>query len=322
MIELHVHLDGSLSRKDVAHLAELSHIPYEPGSVKLYADSSCQSLNDYLSLFDFPVKLLQKEECLEYAAHSLFSRLASQGVLYAEVRFAPLLSQEQGLSVLQASQAAIRGMEKAKEEKGILGGMILCLMRGPSSKEGNHETVLAAKELFGKGVVGLDLAGAEALYPTDEYREEFALAKSLGIPFTIHAGEADGPSSIWKAIEMGASRIGHGVRAVEDPALMEELAKRKITLELCPTSEVHTHAIASLDKLPLRKFLSHGIPCAISTDDMTVSRTTLEKEYSRLEETFGLTDEETVGLWKSALEASFAPKKEKEKLRERLAYLL
>ena len=153
--------------------------------------------------------------------------------------------------------------------------------------------------------MAVDLAGAEALYPTDDYEEEFRYARSLGIPFTIHAGEADGAKSIWKALEFGAARIGHGVRAIEDEELMEELKRQGCALEMCPSSNLQTKAVGSLSEYPLRKYLEHGIKVTVNSDNMTVSDTWVGKEFALLSQEYGLTKEEAGKLLENAEWAAF-----------------
>lgn len=318
MIDLHLHLDGSLSPEDVSYLSKLNGIPLDPKKNRLSVDASCTSLNDYLSCFAFPLELLQNAESLAYAAYSLYRRLAIQGLIYAEVRFAPQLSLEKGLTQSQVVAAVIKGYEKAHKETGIIGNFILCCMRGDKNHDLNLETVKTAKAFLGKGVVALDLAGAEALYKTSTFKEEFALAKSLGIPFTIHAGEADGPSSVWDALNFGASRIGHGVHAIQDPKLVAYLAEHKIPLEICPTSEVDTHAVASIKDLPIKEFLAAGVLFCINTDDMTVSNVDLEGEYDKVAAAFDLSDEQIKQLWYNAIEAAYLDPKGKAILRKKL----
>ena len=137
-------------------------------------------------------------------------------------------------------------------------GLILCCMRG-EDHEANIETVRVASKYYGNYVCALDLAGAEALYPTDYFNKEFELAKAEGIPFTIHAGEAAGPESIWRALEFGASRIGHGIRCLEDGALVDYLARHKIPLEICPTSNIQTKVYQSYDEYPVKELLLRGV---------------------------------------------------------------
>lgn len=318
MIDLHLHLDGSLSQEDIAYLSKLNGIEFDPNKTRLSVDKTCTSLNDYLECFAFPLEVLQNEESLTYASYSLYKRLALQGLIYAEVRFAPQLSLSKGLTQAQVVKAVIKGYEKAHKENGIIGNLILCCMRGDKNHALNLETVAVASKFLHKGVVALDLAGAEALYKTKTFEEEFLMAKKLGIPFTIHAGEADGPESVWEALRLGASRIGHGVHAIADPKLVAYLAEKKIPLEVCPTSEVDTHAVKSIADLPIRQFLTAGIPVTINTDDMTVSNVTLEGEYEKVIETFKLTDEEVETLWSNAIDAAFLDDKGKDELRKKL----
>ena len=150
-------------------------------------------------------------------------------------------------------------------------------------------------------IAGIDLAGAEALYPTDKFSDIFHLARQLDVPFTIHAGEAAGPESIWSAINMGAKRIGHGVAAIKDEKLMDHLAANSIVLECCPTSNLNTKVFNDYAELPIREFLRRGIKATISTDNMTVSNTTLSEEFRHLRDA-GLTDDEYTQLLKNAEE--------------------
>lgn len=316
MIELHCHLDGSLSKEDVAYLCHLNHRDVDIEKVKLSADKSVHSLTDYLSCFDFPISLLQTSESLTYAAYSLFKRLAKQGILYAEVRFAPQQSTHQGLSQEMAAKAVVQGMEIAKREVGIAGQILLCLMRGENTHAANFETIDVAEELLGKGVCGLDLAGAESLYPTSDYEKEFRLAREKGIPFTIHAGEASGSESVWQAVRFGARRIGHGIRAIEDPQLLSFLSGARIGLEVCPTSEVDTHCIVSYEDCPIPAFLSKNVLFCLGADDMTISSITLPEEFSKASKVFGLTADQKKILLLNAVEMAFLSGEQKDFLKE------
>lgn len=317
MIDLHLHLDGSLSKREISHLAKINDIPYDESKVRLSVDETCLSLNDYLQCFDFPIKLLQNAKSLTYAAYSLYARLAKQGLIYAEVRFAPKLSTAKGLSQHKVVEAVIKGYLKAHQETGIYGGFVLCLMRDEDVK-GNIETILTAKEFLGDGVLAIDLAGAEAIYHTNKFSLQFQIASLLEIPFTIHAGEADGPSSVRDALSFGAKRIGHGVHSQEDLELMKILSEKKIPLEICPTSEVDTHCIKEIKDLNLPLFLSYGIPITINTDDMTVSNVTLEGENDLVQKTFDFSDTQMIAFWKNSIEAAFCDEETKKILRKEL----
>lgn len=313
MIDLHLHLDGSLSPELVKDLAREQGLDFPGGREALSAPEDCKSLNEYLACFDWPVKVLQSGEALERAAAGLVTRLAVQGLFYAEIRFAPQLHTQRGLTQQMAVEAVKRGIASAEKESGTFRAqIILCCMRG-AEDEKNLETLKTAAHFLGDGVCALDLAGAEALYPTLLYGDLFRRAASEGIPFTIHAGEADGPKSVRQALAFGARRIGHGVRSVEDPKLLELLAEKEIPLELCFTSNLQTKAVRNEKEFPLCRLLGMGIPVTLNTDNMTVSNVTLPEEYKKLER-LGLTKAEKAALVRNAAKAAFLPKEEKEKL--------
>lgn len=317
MIELHCHLDGSLSKEDIAFLCTLNHKEgIELENIKLIADKTVKSLNDYLRCFDFPISVLQTAESITYATYSLYRKLAGQGILYAEVRFAPQQHIRQGLSQEQVVLAAIAGLEMAKRETRIAGQLILCAMRGKNTTPLNKETIDLAASLLGKGVCGVDLAGAEALYPNDDYMEEFKMARELSLPITIHSGEASGAQSVWTALKMGAARIGHGIRAQEDPQLIEFLAATRVGLEVCPTSEVDTCAIASYADCPIPYFLKKRLLFTLATDDMTVSNITLAEEYHKASKVFFLGEEDRKQLYLNAVEMAFLNTEKKAFLRD------
>ncbi len=317
MIELHCHLDGSLSREDIGYLCRLNHKEdVDLDSIKLTADKSIKSLTDYLVCFDFPISVLQTAESITYATYSLFRRLSSQGILYAEVRFAPQQHTKNGLTQEQVILAAISGLEMAKRETRIAGQLILCAMRGENTKPSNKETIDLAASFLGKGVCGVDLAGAEGLFPNENYFEEFKMARDLNLPITIHSGEASGAKSVWSAIKMGASRIGHGIHAIEDPQLIEFLAATRIGLEVCPTSEVDTCAIASYSDCPIPQFLKKNLLFTLGTDDMTVSNITLSEEYHKASNTFSLGEDQRKKLYLNAVEMAFLETEKKAFLRD------
>ncbi len=311
MIDLHLHLDGSLSPQLARELAEMDQVPLpENLESALKAPEDCQSLNDYLGCFELPVALLQTAPALTHATRSLCRRLDQQGLLYAEIRFAPQLHTRLGLSQYRAAEAVCLGLAQARKEcPRFRAQAILCCMRG-AEPEANRTTVQLARDLLGKGVCGADLAGAEALFPTQDYQSLFQMAGELGLPFTIHAGEAAGPESIRAALAFGAKRIGHGVRAMEDPALVLELAARQIPLELCYTSNLQTKAVADPSAFPLREFLWRGLAVTINTDNMTVSGTSLRREYQKLL----ITPEEQAVLMENGVKAAFLNSKGKRAL--------
>ena len=312
LVDLHLHLDGSISLESAKRLAKMQGMELCSDSEllqRLCVSEECRDLCEYLEKFDFPLSLLQTPEAIEEAVYTLCEELLDQGLVYAEIRFAPQLHRQRGLSQEEVVEAAVAGMKKSK----MLATLILCCMRGEGLYEENIATVNCAKKLLGQGVGAIDLAGAESLYPNEKFFDIFEYAKENGIPFTIHAGEADGPLSVRSAIAMGASRIGHGVRAYEDENLLFELAKKRIALELCPTSNLNTKVFESLDEYPIEKFISADVPITINTDNMSVSNTTLADEFEKLASVYDFSDEELRNIVKTAIQVSFADDKTKSK---------
>ena len=318
LIDLHIHLDGSLSLASARALADMQGIALpeddEALSRMLRVSDNCQSLNEYLEKFALPLTLLQTSEAISEAVLRLCRELAEQGLVYAEIRFAPQLHCERGLTQDAVVEAAIRGMKKS----GFYASFILCCMRGGDNLQKNLLTVEVASRFLGKGVCAVDLAGAEALYSTDSFAEVFEYARSLSIPFTVHAGEADGPESVYAALSFGARRIGHGVRSAEDGALLKRLAESGVVLELCPTSNLNTRVFERIEDYPLRKLLDAGVRVTLNTDNTSVSNTTLAREYQLIADTFSLTEGEIRQFAISSLKAAFLDDAEKERLLRKL----
>ena len=318
LIDLHLHLDGSLSVKSVKELAALQNIEIPENEEELLKllriNDDCKDLTEYLEKFAFPGKLLQTKEAIALSVYNLQEELKEQGLIHAEIRFAPQLHTHKGLSQREVIEAAIEGLNRSD----FSAGLILCCMRGNDNHEENLETVRLAKDYLGKGVVCVDIAGAEALFPTENFKDLFDLAKELEIPYTIHAGEADGPKSVWKALEFGTKRLGHGVRSLEDPALVEKIVSEGITLELCPTSNIHTCMFPSIEEYPLRKLMDAGVKVTINTDNMTVSNISLAKEFGKLIPAFDLTDDEIKGFARNSVNACFASEETKKVLLEKI----
>lgn len=311
LIDLHLHLDGSLSPRIARALADMQgiKIPEDEKALEslLTVSENCRDLNEYLEKFAFPCSLLQTPASLEMAVEMLEKELSDEGLQYAEIRFAPQKHTEKGMTQTDAVEAALKGRGKHR----VNTNFILCLMRGEDNRAENFETVEVAAAFLGKGVVALDLAGAEALYKTACFKEYFVRAREKGIPFTIHAGEADGPGSIRDALSFGASRIGHGVRAYEDPSLMKLLVEKHIPLELCPSSNLQTALFPDISRYPLPAFLSSGIPVTVNTDNRAVSGTTVARELSLLKNAFSLSGEDVRQLLENAARASFAAEEDK-----------
>lgn len=306
-IELHCHLDGSLGLEVTQKLLEEQgeHYSIEELDKLMRVPEDCRSLAEYLTRFDIPVRCIQTGHGLEEAAYDLAIREAADNVKYLEVRFAPSLSLSSGLNHLQITECVEKGLERARKETGIRTGIIVCAMRELSLEE-NMTMYRACREMLGSGVVGCDLAGDEAAHPTSKFRDLFALAGSLEMPVTIHSGETGDWRNIAEAFELGARRIGHGVAMRGHKELIDFAAKNRIGVEMCPTSNLQTCAIDSLDNYPLREFLNENIAATICTDDMTASNITHSHEFELVRDYFSLTEDELKTLYRNAVEVAFA----------------
>ena len=317
-IDLHLHLDGSISAPTARKLAQMQGIELPASDDELKRAMTvlpdCRNLNEYLECFRLPCSLLHTREALRMCTQELLKELKLQGLKYAEIRFAPQQSCEGGLTQYEAAQAVLEAMQDSP----IPCGLILSMMRKENVHALNMETVEVARALHGKGIVAVDLAGAEALHPTHTFAEEFAAVRQAGVPLIVHAGEAAGAQSVREALEAGAVRIGHGVRSLEDPDVIRLLVERNVTLELCPTSNLNTVIFKSYDEYPLLRLMNAGVRVSLNTDNMTVSDTTLQDEWNHMNNAFHLTQEQIAKIVIDSIDASFAPQNIKSTLKNRI----
>lgn len=307
-VELHCHLDGSLSREFVE-----ARLGRTVNQKELQVEESCTSLAEYLEKFSLPGLCLMDEKGLEDAGYDVLKGMSKENVLYAEIRFAPLLSETVDMNCRKVIEALLKGLERGKKEFCIDFGVITCAMRHHSQEE-NFRMLKTAREYLGCGVCAADLAGAEAAYPMNEFMELFRNARKLEMPFTIHAGECGSVQNIIDAVAAGAGRIGHGIAMKGHYHLQRELADKRIGIEMCPISNLQTKAVQSPEEYPIREFLNAGVKVSVNTDNRTVSNTTLTKELQFIQKTYGITDEEILLLMKNAAETVFAG----DAIRERL----
>jgi adenosine deaminase len=243
-------------------------------------------LASFLTYIDTPLLVLQTPEALTRSARELVEDWAADGVAYGEVRFAPQLHTRQGMDLDEAIRAVAAGLGQGRAATGVQTGLILCALRHqtPDESAAVAEAAVRNRHL----VCGLDLAGDERAYSGEPHREAFEIVHAAGLRRTVHAGEAAGAASMWEALDvLGAERIGHGVRCIEDGALVQRLRTDRIALEMCPTSNVQTTAVTSLASHPAIPLLGQGVAITISTDTRTTSATTLEREFRSLGMTNG-----------------------------------
>lgn len=278
-VELHCHLDGSLNVDFVDEMLRKQGVVYEKEELKkkLKVGPICNSLAEYLEKFELPLLCLQTKEELERAAYELVQEVSKEEVKYIEVRFAPMLHTEKGLTCKEVIESVVEGLQRGSREFGVIANTIVCAMRHHSLGK-NIEMLEAARVFVGKGVCALDLAGDEFAYPTDLFQELFERAREWNIPFTIHSGECGSVENVRTAIEFGAKRLGHGIALQKSPELRTLCKEKGIGIEMCPTSNVQTKAVADFEQYPLSLFLEEGLLVSLHTDNRTVSDTTLAKE--------------------------------------------
>lgn len=293
--ELHQHLDGALRPETAVALAAEAGIDLslEEARRRLVAPAHCRDQAQLLTYFELPIRLLQSSEALRRAATDLVEDMAADGVTYGEVRWAPRLHLEQGLGVTDVMEAVAGGVADARDALGAsapLIGLVVTAMR--SHPPGANVELAQRAAAFGPPVVGFDLAGPEADYPAPPHAAAFRAAAAAGLGLTAHAGETPGTDRIWEVLEFGITRVAHGATAIDDPHLVETLRERGITLDLCPTSNVQAGIVTDLAAHPVARLHRAGVSVTLSTDDRTVSQTTLSSELAKTALATGLTAEE------------------------------
>lgn len=317
-VELHLHLDGAMSVPFAEKYLERCGIP-RPEDVKaaMSVSGGCQDLNEYLRTFDLPKRILQYGDILEDCAYDIVARLAKQGLIYAEIRFAPEFHCGAGLTQADAVECVLQGFRRAKQDyPSIQVGLLICFIVGHDER--HPETMKAGLHSLGNGVVGFDMAGAEGRVPMRHYQTLFEQIRSAGAPFTIHAGECGSWENIAAAVSFGARRIGHGVAAIRSQECMELLRERGTVIECCFTSNLQTKAVSAPQSHPIEAFFRRGIAVTVNTDNTTVSDTDLAKEHRKLQRYFSFTDQDFLEMDRSALRGAFITESDRQQLLEQL----
>ncbi len=309
--ELHCHLDGSVRPATLLELAHEARVQMPKHTPEELADfmrvDDAQTLEDYLKRFDVTVSVMQSEESLERIAYELAEDAADDGVRYIEVRNAPILNVVQGLTLVQAVEAPLRGLRRAEKDFGITGRFIICALRHFSAED-SLEMAQLAVEFKNDGVVAFDLAGPEKGNPAARHVAAFKYAREHNLGVTVHAGEGDGVESVRQAVHIcGANRIGHGTRLIEDADLTQYINDRRIALEICLTSNVQTRVADSYETHPLREYFDRGLNVTLNTDNRLMSGTTLTDEYVHAAEHLGFTVDELAGIALNGFESAFLP---------------
>jgi len=319
--ELHVHLDGCLRPATMLELARAQRVRLPADTPEALAAAltvkGARSLEEYLTKYQYTLAVLQTAPALERVAYEFVLDVAAENVRYVEVRYSPLLHRP-ALTLVQAIEAPLRGIKRAEAETGTKVGLIVCGIRTRPASE-SLELARAAVDYRNAGLVAFDLAGAERGHPAREHRDAFAHAAQHGLACTCHAGEGDGAASISEALHVcGAQRIGHGTRLQEDPALLEEVVARRIPLEMCLTSNLHTHTVTAIAEHPFRGYLERGVQVSLNTDGRLMDGISLTDEYYLAHTALGLTREHLARVVLNACESAFLPDYEKVALVSRV----
>ncbi|HXY29705.1 MAG TPA: adenosine deaminase [Gemmatimonadaceae bacterium] len=316
--ELHCHLDGSLRPSTLLELAREAGLSLPATDVEGLRDymiaRNARDLEEYLSRFSVTVSVMQSAAALERIAHELVADAAADGVRYIEIRYAPTLNTRGGLTLGDAVEASLRGIERGTREYGTVGRVILCALRNlpPGRSLDLAEVAVAFRH---RGVVALDLAGPERGFPARDHAEAFAYARRHDLAITIHAGEGDGADSVRQAVhECGANRLGHATRLEEDPELAQYVNDRRIALEICLTSNVQTRAVPSYQAHPLRRYFDRGMVVALNTDNRLMSGTTLTDEYWHAARYLSFSLAELGSVARNGFAAAFLPWEERRRM--------
>lgn len=313
-IELHLHLDSSLSYDVVQKLDPA--ITKKEFRDSFVAPAKCHDLKDYLTRVARQVDMLQTRESLKLATEGLLQKLEDDNVIYAEIRFAPLLHTGKGLKPEEIVEVVLDTFEMSSTKTRV--NLILCNLRNFSNEQ-NMQTARLVNQFKNGRVVGLDLAGDEKGFSLKEHIGAYEYALNHGLHRTAHAGEAGGPQSVRETLNLlKPTRIGHGVRSFEDPVLIDLLKEKNVHLEVCPTSNIQTNVYDTYADHTINRLYENGISLGINTDGRTTSNVSLTEEYRKLQETFGWSRKEFLQCNLNAIEAAFISDDKKAKLRHRL----
>lgn len=327
-VDLHLHLDGSNRISTIWELAQKQGVKLPGDTIEEYTNwlLQCQTsgaVNEFLKQFDTQLSVEQDPESLARVTFELIEDLHNQGLAYAEIRFAPQLHTQKGMNQKDAVEAVLAGKKKAEElYPDIKIGIITCMMCfGDTSinYDANMETIEVCRQYLGKGVVCIDLAGAENIVPLSDFRPFFDKINEYGMPHICHAGDSQDWTACETAIkDFKATRLGHGHHIYENPELCRYAADHSIALEVCPTSNIQCQTRKTYGLHPANNLLNMGIPVTINTDNMTLSSTTLENEYDHCLEEMGFEYEDLILMNINSVRASFLPEDDKKVLIEKL----
>lgn len=319
LCELHRHLDGSIRLETILELADQHGIKLPAHDIAglapyVHIDESAPGLMAFIDRFEHMTAVLVDADACRRVAYENVEDAKREGIDYIELRYSPwFMAESHAMDPAEVMEACADGIRAAERDTGVRTNIIGILSRtyGIETCMKELDAILAHRD----HIVAVDLAGDEARFPAHLFKEHFKRVRDAGLHVTIHAGEADGPRSVWSAIrDLGSERIGHGFRAIEDPALVDYLAEQGIGLESCPTSNLHISAIENYASHPIRQLADQGVKFCLNTDDPGISAIDIAHEYNIAAPAVGLTDEQILQSQRDALDMAFLSKAEKSDL--------
>jgi adenosine deaminase len=319
LCELHRHLDGSIRLETILELADQHGIKLPAHDVAglapyVHIDESAPGLMAFIDRFEHMTAVLVDADACRRVAYENVEDAKREGIDYIELRYSPwFMAESHAMDPAEVMEACADGIRAAERDTGVRANIIGILSRtyGVETCMKELDAILAHRD----HIVAVDLAGDEARFPAHLFKEHFKRVRDAGLHVTIHAGEADGPRSVWSAIrDLGSERIGHGFRASEDPALVDYLVEQGIGLESCPTSNLHISAVENYESHPIRQLADHGVKFCLNTDDPGISAIDIAHEYNIAAPAVGLTDEQILQSQRDALDMAFLSKAEKSDL--------
>jgi adenosine deaminase len=324
-VELHRHLEGAVRPATILDLFRKNCGMFIDESVesilpKVQITGADRSLADFLAKFEFFMPCLRSSEDITRITREAIEDCAAEGIVYVELRFSPVFIKGlTGLSYVEAVESVLQGAQAV--DSGPIVNFIVIIPQ-PAGEKAGWDSVRLARDYMSDGITGVDIADDTRVLGLEEYVRPLAWARANGLGVTVHAGESEGPESVRVAVErLGATRIGHGVRALEDQSVVTLLSEKGVLLEVCPTSNVHTGVVAYIDEHPLPELVRRGVAVCINTDDPGISGITLGGEYEIAHRIMGLSESEIVRTNLEAIEAAFAEEQQRARVRSILEAL-
>lgn len=323
LCELHRHLDGNIRLETILDLADQHGIALPATDVEslapyVHIDESAPGLMAFIDRFEHMTAILVDADACRRVAYENVEDAKREGIDYIELRYSPwFMAETHGMHAAEVMEACADGVRAAERDTGVRANIIGILSRtyGVETCMKELSAILAHRD----HIVAVDLAGDEAGFPAHLFKAHFRKVRDAGLHVTIHAGEADGPQSVWSAIhDLGAERIGHGFRSIEDPALVDYLVAHDIGLESCPTSNLHISAVENYASHPIRQLADLGVKFCLNTDDPGISAIDIMHEYSVAAAAVGLTPRQVHQSQLDALDMAFLSDAEKTALQQKI----